>query len=44
MLGFKRSEYSTIGFIYLVNIIDQDHRRRNEIVTSNQSNNFPKAR
>jgi hypothetical protein len=44
MLGFNRSEYSTTELIYPVNIIDQDHRRRNETVASNQSNNFQETK
>jgi hypothetical protein len=44
MLGFKKSEYSSIGLIHAVNIIDQDRRRGNETVTTDWSNNFQKRR
>jgi hypothetical protein len=44
ILGLKSSEYSTVRLIRPVNIIDQDHRRRNETIIANPSNNYPKTR
>jgi hypothetical protein len=41
---FNSSEYSTVGLIHPVNVADQDHRRRNETVTSTQSNNFQETK